>query len=146
MWLCQFEDCRRLTHSSYIDLETRENYLNKLGQKGLGHDLIKIINEVRKIRKYTEDATSLTFLHLIEGTVRRYYFPPYRADRARNWAYARYPKRVYNDTTQQSKAEGFTSYPPAKWIAKLFRGMETDVDRIWSLRAGLSEKLKRKLS
>jgi hypothetical protein len=146
MWLCQFENCRTLTHSSYIDRDTREKYLTKLGTNGLGHDLIKIINEVRKIPKFAEDAASLSFLDLIERIVRLHYFPPYRADRSRNWAYARYPKRVYNDTTQQAKAEGLTDYPPAKWIAKLFRGMEGDVDRIWSLRAGLSEKLKRKLS
>jgi len=146
MWLCQFEDCRRLTHSSYIDRETREKYLTKLGPQGLGHDLIKIINDIRKIPKFVDDPASLTFLDLIERIVRRYYFPPYRADRARNWAYARYPKRVYNDTTHQSNAEGRTRYPPAKWIAKLFRKMEADVDRIWSLRACLSEQLKRKLS
>lgn len=146
MWLCQFEDCRRLTYSSYIDRDTREKYLTKLGPQGLGHDLIKIISDVRKIPKFAEDAASLKFLDLIERIVRRYYFPPYRADKARNWAYARYPKRVYNDTPQQSKAEFLTGYPPAKWIAKLFRGMEADVHRIWSLRAGLSEKLKRKLS
>ncbi len=146
MWLCQFEDCRRLTYSSYIDRDTREKYLTKLGPQGLGYDPIKIISDVRKIPKFAEDAASLTFLDLIERIVRRYYFPPDRADKARNWAYARYPKRVYNDTTQQSNAEGLTGYPPAKWIAKLFRGMEEDVDRIWSLRAALSEKLKRKLS
>jgi hypothetical protein len=142
MWLCQFEDCRTLTHSSYIDHKTRENYLTQLGPKGLGHDLIKIVNEVRKIPEYAKNAPTLKFLDLIERTVRYYYFPPYRADRARNWAYARYPKRVYNDVTRQSRAESFKSYPHAKWIARLFRGMEADADRIWSLRADLSDKMK----
>jgi hypothetical protein len=142
LWLCQFEDCRALTHSSYIDHETREKYLKELGPKDLGHDLIKIVNEVREIREYANDAAALKFLDLIERILRRHYFPPYEADKRSRWADARYPKRVYNDVTMRSQAESFKSYPRAKWIAKLFREMEPDADRIWSLRAGLSEKMK----
>jgi hypothetical protein len=146
MWLCRFEECRVLTSSSYVDRETREKYLKRLGKNGLGHDLIKIVEEVRQIREYANDAAALKFLDLIERILRRYYFPPYQADKKTSWADARYPKGVYNDITQQSQAEGLESYPPAKWLSKLFREMERDVDRIWSLRAGLSEKIKRSRS
>jgi len=143
MWLCQFEECRKLTSSSYIDHETRGKYLKQLGSNGLGHDLIKIVEEVRKIREYANSAATLKFLDLIERILRRYYFPPYQADKRSRWADARYPKRVYNDVTQQSEGENFQSYPPAKWLAKLFREMEGNADRIWSLRVGLSEMIKR---
>jgi hypothetical protein len=141
MWLCQFEECRKLTSSSYIDHETRVKHLKQLG--GLGHDLIKIVEEVRKIPEYANSAAALKFLDLIERILRRYYFPPYQADKGRRWADARYPKRVYNDVTQQSQAENFQSYPPARWLAKLFREMEGNTDRIWSLQVGLSKMIKR---
>jgi len=144
MWLCKFDECRALTHSSYVDQDTRAKRFGELGPNGLGHDLIKIVNEVGKIPEYAKDAEALQFLDLIERIVRRYYFPPYRGDKATRWAYARYPKRVYHDVVRKSEAESFTSYPFAKWIAKLFREMERDVDRIWSLRAGLSDKMKRR--
>jgi hypothetical protein len=139
MWLCQFDECRVLMHSSYIDQPTRTKRLGGLGPKGLGHDLIKIVNEVRKIPEYAKEAASLEFLDLIERILRRYYFPPYRADRRTRWADARYPKRVYDDHARKSQAESFTSYPCANWIVRLFRKMELDVDRIWSLRASLSD-------
>jgi hypothetical protein len=142
MWLCQFEECRRLTHSSYIDREVRAKRFEEL--QALGHDLIEIVNQVRKIPEYANDTGALRFLGLIERIVRCYYFPPYRADKTRNWADARYPKRIYNDITQESQAESFKTYPPAKWISKLFRQMQLDADRIWSLRAALSEQSKQK--
>jgi hypothetical protein len=129
MWLYQFDECRCLTHRSYIDRETRRRRFEDL--KNLGHDLIKIIEQIRNIPEYAGSEAALKFLDLVERTLRRYYFPPHQVDKDRRWADARYPKRVYNDVAQQSQAESFKSYPPAKWVAKLFRQMKRDVDQIW---------------
>jgi hypothetical protein len=143
MWLCQFDECRTLTSSSYIDQAARRKYFEELGPNGLGHDLIEIINELRKIREYAEDAAVLQFLDLIERIIRRYYWPPYRADKRARWAHARYPKRLYSDVARKAEAESFQSYPSGKWVAKLFRNMQRDADRVWRLQAGLAEQRKR---
>ena len=82
MWLCQFDECRTLTNSSYIDQATRRKYFEDLGPNGLGHNLIEILNELRKIREYAEDAAALQFLDLIERIIRRYYWPPYEPTNA----------------------------------------------------------------
>lgn len=47
MWLYQYPDCRTIKDSSYVDPDARNNYLQRLGRRGLGHDLLKIIEVVR---------------------------------------------------------------------------------------------------
>ena len=142
IWLCQFPECRALTHSSYIDSDKRQKYLKKLGSNGLSHDLLKVIDEVRRIPEYWRRPSIMRFLKLVERIVRRYYFPPYDADKRTRWADTRYPKRVYEDVVHVSSAEGLTSYPQARWIETLFRQMEEDVDHLWQLRAEVSARTK----
>jgi hypothetical protein len=142
MWLCQFPECRALSYSSYINSGKRQKYLKKLGSKGLSHDLLKIIDKVLRIPEYRRRPSIMRFLKLVERIVRRYYFPPYDADKRTRWADTRYPKRVYEDVVHVSSAEGLTSYPQARWIETLFRQMEEDVDHLWQLRAEVSARIK----
>lgn len=137
MWLCQYSECRALTDSSYLNLERRQWYLDRLGSKKLSHDLLRIIEDVRQIAEYERTPSIMRFLNLVEKIVRRYYFPPYDADKQTRWADSRYPKRVYDDLAQTAFAESFASYPEAKWIEKLFRQTEKDIDALWDLRVGL---------
>jgi hypothetical protein len=138
MWLCQFADCRQLNHSSYVDEATRNRYYDEL--RVLSHDLLRIIDAIEKIPQYQRSVHAMQFLKLINGIVRAFYFPPYEADKRNRWADGRYPKRVYDDSAQRGHAEGFQSFPEAKWIEKLFREMETEADRIWQLRNNLKGK------
>ena len=142
MWLCQYPECRALTHSSYIDSDTRQEYSKRLRSKGLSHDLLRIIDEIRRIPQYRRSPSITRFLKLVERIVRCYYFPPYDADKRTRWAKSRYPKRVYDDVVRISSAEGLTSYPQARWIETLFRQMEQDVDHLWQLRAEVSARTK----
>jgi hypothetical protein len=136
MWLCQFPDCRALGQLAYMDMQTRKNYQGKLS--ALSHDLLKIIEAVRQVPKYQADPTTLRFLKIVEGVIRQYYFPLYAADKhGRHWAHSRYPKRFFNDTTRDGRADAFQSYPQQSLIVKLFRPMEDHVDKLWGLRAGL---------
>jgi hypothetical protein len=138
MWLCRHLDCRQLTDSSYVDPATRKKYRDELG--GLSHDLLKIISETRKIPEYHDDASTMRSLDLVERIIRRFYFPPYKADKRTRWADSRYPKRVYGDAARQASASNLESYPQAEWVERLFRQMEADVDRIWKLRASLAKR------
>lgn len=142
MWLCKYAECRELLDSSYVDSTGRTKYHDKLGSKGLGHDLLKIVNAVREIPAYQTDTPTMRFLELVERIIRVFYFPPYEADKRSRWADNRYPKRVYDDTARRAQAESFQSYPRAEWIEKLFRKMEEDADRLWNLRSELSLKRK----
>jgi len=132
MWLYQHQDCRAIADSSYVDLGIRHNYLQKLGPRGLGHDLLKIVDTLRLVPDYSGQADTLRFLDLVERITRRFYFPPYTADKRTRWADSRYPKRVYDDQAHDAHAETFQSYPRAEWIEKLFLAMEADARRIWN--------------
>lgn len=135
LWLCQYAECRGITDSSYTAAEKRHDYSSKLRSDELGHDLITILGQVRAIPEYCSDTSAVRFLELVERIVRRYYFPPYVADKRTHWANSRYPKRVYDDANQTAQAESYAEFPEAEWIATLFQRMEQDVDRIWQLRA-----------
>lgn len=135
MWLCQFPDCRRLNHSSYLDEAARNKYRERL--RDLSHDLLRIIDAVRKIPEYASSESAMEFLKLVEQMIRAFYFPPYEADQRNRWTDSRYPKRVYDDVRRQGCAESFQSFPGAQWIERIFRRMEADADRIWQLRSGL---------
>lgn len=137
MWLCQYADCRQLNDSSYVDPITRSKYQEQLGSKGLNHDLLKIIGTVRGISEYQTNASAMRFLELVERIIRSFYFPPYEADKRARWTHSRYPKRVYDDNARCAHAESFNRYPNARWLAKIFREMEEEADRIWQLRSNL---------
>lgn len=136
MWLCQYRDCRALTASSYMEPSKRESYSELL--KNLGHDLLAILDKVRGVSEYQQTPSIIRFLDLVERTIRAYYFPPYEADKRTRWADCRYPKRVYDDTTQKAAADSFQSYPRPQWIQKLFQQAEHDVDDLWQLRRGMT--------
>lgn len=67
MWLCQNDECRVITNTSYIHRTIRDRYHQKLGPNGLGHDLIKIIEALRHIERYGDDLATIRFLKIIEG-------------------------------------------------------------------------------
>lgn len=137
MWLCQFDDCRALAHHGYMDAAKRFTYADRL-KKELGHDLLKIIAANRQLPKYHANADVTRFLKIVEGIVRRFYFPLYAADKqGRHWAHSRYPKRFYKDSAKEGHADSFQSYPQQWAIVQLFEPMEKYIDRLWKLRAGL---------
>jgi len=74
IWPCQFPECRTLQDHSYVNVTAREARFKQL-QNRLGHDLARILNEVRKIHKYRKNAPSMRFFDLIERIVALYYFP-----------------------------------------------------------------------
>ena len=131
MWLCQYSECRALNDSSYLDQAARNKYREELG-KDLSHDLLNIIGLLRKIPEYQTDVSTMRFLDLVDRVIRRFYYPPYEADKRSRWADTRYPKRVYDDRARDAHAETFQSYPRAEWIETLFRQMQIDVSRIWT--------------
>jgi hypothetical protein len=136
MWLCQFDDYRKLHDFAYINKERREECDE--GLIGLGHDLLKIIEAVRGIPQYAKDEITMQFLRRVEGMIRDFYFPSYEAQkRAGDWATARYPKRFYNDQAQKAKSDMVSRYPPQWVIARLFEEMEDHVDQLWKLRSEL---------
>lgn len=142
MWLCQFEDCRALADRGHIDAAKRRAYIERLKNE-LGHDLLKGVAANRQIPQYQADATVMRFLKIVEGVVRRFYFPLYQADkRGNHWAHSRYPKRFYNDSSREGRADAFQSYPQQWLIVRLFEPMERHVDKLWGLRAGLAAQFK----
>jgi hypothetical protein len=144
MWLCQHEDCRLLADDSYIEPAKRQEYHRQLGSQGLGHDLIGIIDAIRSISQYRHDPPTMRFLKIVEGVVRRFYFPLYAADRRElRWAHSRYPKRFYDDRAQKGFADSFQRYPQQLMIARIFRESAGRIDNVWKLRAELSARTSR---
>lgn len=142
MWLCQFADCRALADHGYMDAATRRGYIERLKNE-LGHDLLKGIAANRQIPRYQADRAVMRFLKIVEGIVRRFYFPLYQADkRGHHWAHSRYPKRFYKDSAKEGRADALHSYSPQWAIVKLFEPMEKHVDHLWQLRAGLVAQFK----
>ena len=124
MWLSQFEECRLLTDDSYIN-ET------KLRDK-FGHDLLKIVAELRQITRYQDDATTMRFLKIVESVIRTFYFPLYQGDKEdHKWANCRYPKRFYNDVTHKGDANAWNKYPQQWLVEELFARMRRDIVLLW---------------
>jgi hypothetical protein len=140
MWLCKFPDCRRLNDRSYVDWRRRVEIFRQLGSKELGHDLVKIIDEIRKIPKYNKNAGSVRFLALVEKTIRYYYLPLSQGAKRDEWTANRYLKRFYDDEAGRSRATFLESFPPAGWIEKLFKKMEQRAIRLWKLHRHLSKR------
>lgn len=143
MWLCQRADCRALAQKDYVNEATRKNYARQL--KDLGHDLLHITKEVRKIPEYRNDPATERFLKRVEGVIRDHYFPLYEADKDVNqWAASRYPVRFYDDVNQRAHADAYKSYPEHKLIERLFKPMLSHVDKLWGLSSGLAAKRAKK--
>lgn len=139
MWLCQFDECRNIHDIGFIDKIIRLKHDSKL-QK-LGHDLIKLIDEIRIIDKYKADKESVKFLKIVEGVIRSDYYPLYDADKKKNvWAHYRYPIRFYKDKTQEGKSNSYYSYPQQRLLAELFQNMDRHLERLWGLKANLTRK------
>ena len=143
IWLCKFPDCRRLSDRSYVSRQRRVEIFRQLGPAGLGHDLVRIIDEIRRIPKYSKNAASMRFLTLIEQIVRYYYWPLSQGANRNAWAANRYPIRFYDDEAGQSHATFLESFPPAGWIERLFTRMERRAIRLWQLHRHLSKKIAR---
>ena len=141
MWLCQHDECRIITNTSYVDPAIRHKYQQEVGPNGLGHDLIKIITELGHIQQYRNDLVTMRFLKMVEGVIRWYYFPLYKADKPKaRWAYSRYPKRFYNDNAHTARADSLSHYPHQAMVAKLFKAAKDRVDQLWNLRNTLGSK------
>jgi hypothetical protein len=145
MWLCQFPACRRVAHKSYAGKSARARYGKSL--RGLGHDLLKNVAELRKVRQYRADPTSLLFLNRVEAIIREFYFPLYVADqRGSEWANSRYPKRFYDDSTKVGHADALKSYPQQWLVVALFEPVDQHMEKIWQLRPRLLQKRKNRKS
>lgn len=136
MWLCRYEDCRLLGHTSYVAPVRREEVLKELRNK-LGHNLLQIVELLRGTHEYQTNAALSDFLGAIGALVRRDYFPAFQADaRGSEWASARYPKRFYNDEAKQAGADSYSQYPPQPFVERLFREAQQRVVDLWGLHAG----------
>lgn len=140
MWLCQFEELRHVMLDSYIESAVRDHYAARLGKEQLqgyerlGHDLLRIIEVLRDVSDYQNDAASLRFLRIVEGIIRSHYFPFCKADKGPSrWANARYPKRFYDDIKRVARADAYTSYPQAELIARLFEEAKNHLHDLWDL-------------
>ena len=82
------------------------------------------------------------FLKRVEAVIRDSYYPLYEADkRSTEWAQSRYPKRFYNDCTEEGMADAYISLPPQWLIYRLFKPMQVRVvDRLWGIHRGLHQK------
>ena len=137
MWLCQFTDCRELSHKGHLEPVRREELAKKI--KSLGHDLLKLIEANRQIAPYKSSPEIIRFLTVTEGVVRFFYYPIYETSK-RDWASSRYPKRFYDDATQEGASDSLKEYPPTSHVIRLFEEAEKKVDDIWSLRKSLASK------
>jgi hypothetical protein len=132
MWLCQFEDCRQLTQSSYITPERRRELGIQLVK--LGHNLLKIIETLRALLKYRDDEVAMQFLARVSAVIRQDYYPLHVADeRAREWAHSRYPKRFYQDTKKEGHADAFQRYSQQRLIVALFKPLAPHLRQLWDL-------------
>lgn len=139
MWLCQFEECRNLRDHDWITSEKRKDYREQL--KDLGHDLLAITTEVRQIDRFSESVPVCEFLTILNAVVRDYYFPLYEATRkGSNWAYARYPKRFYNDSAKTASANSLRRFPDQSLLRRAFDDAFDEIERIWKLRANLAAR------
>lgn len=144
MYLCRFAECRQIAFNGYIRPKRREHHL-KIMRK-FGHHLRNLIKALKRIKAYRTDAVCVRFLAILDGAIRRFYFPLRAAEENYGWATARYPKRFYNDAKKEGKADGLRTFPQQEHIAKLFEAMEHYLDKKWNLRRGLIERRKTRRS
>jgi hypothetical protein len=140
MYLCRFAECRQIASSGYIRPLRRLYPLKAI--KKFGHHLPNLIKALKRVKAYRTDAACMRFLNILDGLVRRFYYPAHAADENHGWATARYPKRFYNDQTKQGSADGYRSFPQQALVIRLFQGMNHYLDKKWNLRHGLIERRK----
>ncbi|MBC2600575.1 hypothetical protein [Puniceicoccus vermicola] len=139
MWLCQFEECRNLRDHDWMTSEKRKDYREKL--KDIGHDLIGLTARVRQIGPFGESVPIGEFLTILDAVVREHYFPLYEAARkGSNWAYARYPKRFYNDSLEIASANSLLRFPDQSLLRRAFDDAFDEIERIWNIRANLAAR------
>ena len=131
MWLCQFDDCCRMNDRGYLSPVRRRDCDQSL--KTFSHDLIKMLDGLRGLSQYRDDAVTMRFLKIVEGVIRRYYWPLYKADRGKEWATSRYPKRFYKDSIKAGNADCLQEFPQQAVIVKLFEPMQDHCDRLWNI-------------
>ena len=139
MWLCQFEELRKIHQNMYVNERTRNKFNKSL--KSLDHNLINIIKKLRTIPQYSEDKNIMRFLKRNEGVIRQYYYPLYEADQSREWANSRYPKRFYNDSNLEGIADGLKTYPDQSMIVKSFKEIKIYIDEKYDLRKNLIKRI-----
>jgi hypothetical protein len=137
MWLCQFADCRELSHNGYLEPLRRQELGKHL--RVLGHDLLKLIESNRSIAQYNSSPEIVRFLAVTEGLVRFFYYPIYEVSK-RDWASSRYPKRFYDDKTYLGASDASKIYPQTSYVIRLFGEAEARIDDVWSLRKTLAAK------
>jgi hypothetical protein len=140
MYLCRFAECRQIAARGYIRPARREHHVNAL--KDFGHHLPNLVAALRRVKAYRTDVTCARFLSIIDGVIRRFYYPLRDADKKWGWATARYPKRFYNDGIKDGRADGLRTFPQQEYIETLFKAMERYLDMKWNLRRGLIERSK----
>ncbi len=70
---------------------------------------------------------------MVEGVIRRFYFPVYEADKRGNqWANCRYPKHFYNDAASKGYADALKSRPSQPLVRKLFMEMRRHIETVWT--------------
>lgn len=132
MWLCQFEDCRQITQSSYITPKRRRELGAELVK--LGHNLLKIIEVLSTIPQYRQNQVTMQFLKRVSVLIRQDYYPLHVADeRSREWAHSRYPKRFYQDTKKEGRADIYQSYSQQRLIVALFKPLTPHLRQLWHL-------------
>jgi hypothetical protein len=140
MYLCRFPECRQIAACGYIRPARREHHVESL--KEFGHHLPNLIAALGRMKAYRTDIACVRFLAIINGVVRRFYYPLRDADKKWGWATARYPKRFYNETTKDGRSDGMRTFPQQGYIETLFKAMERHLDKKWNLRRGLIERRK----
>lgn len=144
MYLCQYPECRQIASDGYITPDMRRTYFKVV--KDFGHHLPNLIEANKGVEEYRTDAECMRFLNILDGLVRRFYYPLRAAEESYGWACARYPKRFYNEQTKHGAADGYKSFPEQEFVALLFKRMERYLDKKWNLRRGLIELRKSRRS
>jgi hypothetical protein len=140
MWLCRHEDCRLVDSSSYVAPARRGEILSELRSR-FNHNLLKLVEALQALPKYRDDDSLPAFLRAVGALVRRDYFPAYKPSKDKEWAFARYPKRFYDEQHTKGAADSYNAYSsPPPFIERLFRNAEERVEDLWGLRAGLAAK------
>lgn len=138
MFLAQYAECRVVESRDYVAIDVRGKYKKML--KNLGHDLLKIVEELKKIPLYNEEGNITRFLQVISGVIRKFYYPLTEEDAA--WGNARYPRRFYDDAKAEAHADQFKSYPEQWPLVLLFKDAMPRIDQLWGITAGLAKRAK----
>lgn len=139
MFLCRYPACRRVAQNAYVSMAARQRISRKL--RGLSHDLLRVIARLKRAGKYRDDAKTMQFLRRISAIIRLDYYPLHVTHG--RWADARYPKRFYDDLTQEGHADALQSYPEQRVLLALFEPMERHIDQLWNLRCDLLKQRQR---